>query len=672
MPQLILTEKPDVAERIANALGKAKLHNNDGVRFYEVDGNYVVPAVGHIYGLTEKKQGFWTYPVFDIHWAPSHTINKTSSFTKKYLENIKEISKKCDEFINACDYDIEGEVIGYNVLKHACKIDPLSKNAKRMKYSTLTAEAIKKSYSSLQKPDAGMANAGLARHVLDWYWGINLSRALSLSMKTAGQYTTLSIGRVQGPTLHVLAEREKQIKAFEIKPYWIVELYTKKDKIQVKALHTTDKFWEHEQAKKVKARCGKKAVIDEVKRNKFSQKPPYPFDLTTLQTEAYRLFKIDPRKTLEIAQSLYTQAYISYPRTASQKLPDDIDFKQIIANLAKLGDYKDLSEKLLSLKTLTPANGKKDDPAHPAIHPTGERIHGLDGQSGKIFDLVVKRFFATFGESAKRETVSVKFNNNSEVFIAKGTTTTFDGWHEFYKPYVKLEENLLPTYKEGEGIVVDETLITEKETKPPARYTPASIVREMEKREIGTKATRATIMDILYRRGYITGEKIEVTDLGLSVVETLDKYCPEVVSEELTRKFERQMQDIVAGKTSKDKIVSDGRKTIEKISIEFKSKEKDIGRSLLKPFYNAQRMKESLGDCHKCDGMLLLRKSRQGTGFIGCSNYPECTYTVSLPKEKLKRFGKCKTCGYGMLQVQVRKPWRFCVNPECPSKKRVN
>lgn len=670
MVQLILTEKPDVAERIARALGSAKKHSENGVPYYTVNDSIVAPAVGHIFGLAEVKSGSWTYPVFNIEWTPSYKVNRGQDYTRKYLNNIKALSAKCNEFINACDYDIEGEVIGYNILKHACGQEPLGDKTLRMKYSTLTKESIKKSYQNLKKPDPGMAWAGLARHTLDWYWGINLSRALSLSMRSVGRYTTLSIGRVQGPTLKILAEREKQIQAFTSKPFWQVELHTEKDGIKVRALHTKDKIWDEEEAKEIKKRCGPKAVVESVQRKEFTQKPPTPFDLTTLQTEAYRCFKIDPRKTLEIAQNLYTNAYISYPRTSSQKLPPDIDYREIIKQLSTLKEYAGHAKALLDKKALSPNNGSKDDPAHPAIHPTGERFHGLDGQSKKVFDLVVRRFFATFGEPSRRETVFVRFDNNSEVFAVKGTTTVFEGWHSLYKPYLKLEENVLPQYDEGEVVDVKKTALIKKETQPPKRYTPASIVREMEKREIGTKATRAQILDILYKRGYVVEETIQVTPLGISVVETLEKYCPEVVSEELTRSFERKMEDIQAGKKTYEEVIGTGRETIEKISKEFKDNERNIGASLMKPLNDLKFIKESLGKCLKCGGTLLLRTSPQWGSFVGCSNYPKCTYKISLPNGKLKKAGSCRACGYGMLAVQAKKPWTFCVNPECPTKKR--
>ena len=156
MTTLIITEKPSVAQRIANSLGNARRSSRNGVAYYEIDaerdGMFVVPAVGHIFGLRERKKGLWKYPVFDIEWAPSYEVNKASDFTKKYLKNIKFLGNKCDKFINACDYDIEGEVIGFNVIKYACNVDPLKPVVKRMKYSTLTKESIIHAYKNSRTP----------------------------------------------------------------------------------------------------------------------------------------------------------------------------------------------------------------------------------------------------------------------------------------------------------------------------------------------------------------------------------------------------------------------------------------------------------------------------------------------------------------------------------------
>ncbi len=669
MPTLIITEKPNVAERIANSLGNAEKISRNGISYYGVDDNFIVPAVGHIYGLNEKKKGTWTYPVFDIDWMPSYKVTKASEFTKKYLENIKFLSEKCNNFINACDYDIEGEVIGFNVIKHACNQDPLQENVMRMRYSTLTSESIINAYKNLEPINKGMAYAGLTRHTLDWYWGINLSRALTLAVRRAHGYVTLSIGRVQGPTLKILAARDRLISEFKPEPYWQIEMISSKGEKRLSAFHSEDKFWEKDKASKAKDNCGNIARVVQVEKKKFKQPPVTPFDLTTLQTEAYKQLKIDPRRTLEVAQELYTNAYISYPRTSSQQLPPGINYSHIIENLGRIQEYGQSADVLIKKKKIKPNNGKKKDPAHPAIYPTGEIPKNLNADASKIYDLIVRRFFATFGEPAIRETVNIKLDNNSEIFVAEGTRTIDAGWHHLYGKYAKFEEEELPSLEKGEELNVEDIKIHEKETKPQKKYTPASIIREMEKKNLGTKATRSQIVDILFRRGYLKGKTIEVTPLGMNVVDTLGKYCPEVLSEKLTRKFEKEMEGIEAGKIPSEKVIGEGRETIIKISNEFKENESEIGKALAGSLLST-RTASSLGACHKCGGNLVLRKSKFGSQFVGCANYPKCNYIISLPKGKLKESGRCKQCDYSTIMVfGGTRPWGFCINPECPSKK---
>jgi DNA topoisomerase-1 len=670
MTTLIVTEKPKVAERIAKTIGNAERFSRDGVSYYQVGDVFVVPAVGHLYGLKEKTPGQWKYPVFDVEWTANYLVDKNAAYTKPYVENIERLAGKCDTFINSCDYDVEGEVIGYNVIRFACKADPLKSNVRRMKYSTLTEESILKAYKNQEPIHRGMADAGLARHFLDWFWGINLSRALSIATRKAGRYVTLSIGRVQGPTLKILAARELSIKAFKAEKYWQVELLLVKEKKQFSALHQKDKFKDKAEAERIKNACGNTAIVVKTEKKRFNQEPPTPFDLTTLQTEAYKHLSIDPRRTMEIAQDLYINALISYPRTSSQQLPAELNLKGIVEKLSADIEYKELCTSLLSTK-LKPNNGKKTDPAHPAIHPTGERAGNIEGQHKKLYDLIVRRFMATFGEPAVRQTMTAVLDNNKEMFVSSGTTTVEKGWHVYYGPYAKFDEVELPEMNKGDVIDVTDILMHEKETQPPKRYTPASIIKEMEKRSIGTKSTRSQIVDILFRRNYVSGKTLEVTQLGLTVVKTLDKYCPEVLSEKLTREFEEEMEGIQGGKTSMEKVVEDGRTTLEKILDVFKTNELKIGESLGSSAVTAMRHRESLGKCLKCEGELVMRESRYGGSFVGCSNYPKCTFIISMPKTKVRRVGNCTHCGYATF-AYGDKGWRFCVNPECPTKNKTS
>ena len=291
--------------------------------------------------------------------------------------------------------------------------------------------------------------------------------------------------------------------------------------------------------------------------------------------------------TLSIAQELYTAGAISYPRTSSQQLPKSIGYEEILESLKKNADYKELCAKLLSKKELNPNNGKKTDPAHPAIYPTGVKGK-IKEHDQKIYDLIVRRFMATFGDPALRESVKISIDVEGETFLASGTTTKEPGWFEFYGPYAKQKEEELPEVETGDQAKHENSEFLSKETSPPPRFTPASIVRELEKRNLGTKSTRAEIIETLYQRGYIEDKSITATDLGMKTLETLEKYVPKVVDESLTRTFEHEMESIMHTKGKPEKMMEESTHVLEKAEKElngilddFDEKEKEIGENLL-------------------------------------------------------------------------------------------
>ncbi len=677
MTELIITEKPNASKRIAEALADTKPTKllNNKVPYYTLKhkGQEIIVgcAVGHLFGLTEKtKTKNFAYPVFDIEWKPTYEISKTADFAKPYLTTLRKISKNIKKITVATDYDIEGEVIGLNVVRFICHRN----DARRMKFSTLTKPDIVASYDKVSPTlDWGQATAGETRHFLDFYYGINLSRALMSAIKKAGMFKILSTGRVQGPALNIIVEREKAIQAFKPVPYWQLELdglTQRKEKIL--ALHEADKFWEKKEVDTIysKIKNEKKGEVVEVKTKQFIQAAPKPFDLTTLQTESFRCFGIKPKQTLDVAQELYTKGLISYPRTSSQQLPPAIGYKKILNALMKQKSYQKLCSQVLKGK-LQPNNGKKTDPAHPAIYPTG-LIGTLNDRPAKIYDLIVKRFLATFCEAAKRETVSIKINVKEEPFITKGTRTVEPGWHEFYAPYVKLEEVEMPALKESDMIDVKKIKLIADETKPPKRYTHSSLIKELEKRGLGTKATRAQIVETLFQRNYVDGESLAATELGIHNIEILEKYCPKILDETLTKHFEVEMEEIREGKKKKDKILSEAKDVLIEISDEFKSKEKEIGEGLKKTFTETRTVMTTVGKCLKCkDGHLIIRKGRFGR-FIACDKYPECKTTFSLPNagsvsvtDKL-----CQECNFPVVKIfRGKRPQEVCINPNCPTKK---
>ena len=674
MYELIITEKPNAAKKIADALadGKPVKKSVNKVPYYEIthSGKDIVVgcAVGHLYGLRQKVKKV-PLPIFDVEWAPTSDISKGAAFSKKYLTILKRLAKKADSFTVATDYDIEGEVIGLNIVRFVCKKD----DAKRMKFSTLTKDELVDSYKHASSTlDWGQANAGETRHILDWYYGINVSRALTKAIATTGRFKLMSTGRVQGPALKLIVDKEKEIKAFKPDPYWMISLNGKVNDTDIEAWHEKDKIFEKENAEKIhnKIKNEKKAKVKDVITKKFNQAPPNPFDLTSLQIEAHKCLRISPKITLEIAQELYTGGYISYPRTSSQQLPPSIGYEKILKKLAKATGYQEGANFLLKKSNLKPNNGKKTDPAHPAIYPTGI-IPKLEQEKIKLYDLIVRRFLATFGNPAVRETVQAKIEVKEEIFIAKGTTTIESGWHTLYGKYVMFKEEELPAMKKDDDINVKKIVKHDKETTPPKRYTESSIIKELEKRNLGTKATRAQIIDTLFQRGYIDGKAIEATELGIRTSETLSKYCHTLVNEKLTIHFEEDMEMIRQKKTTKEHVIDEAKKVVTDIVKDFKKNEKEIGKELLAANEETINVMTHVGKCPNCkEGQLTIRKGKFGQ-FIACDKYPDCKTIFSLPSALIKPTKNvCEKCGLPKVMIikKRKRPQEVCINPKCPSK----
>ncbi len=680
---LIVTEKPDAANRIATALdehSKPKKSVQNGVPYYEAyrSGNIVVvPALGHLYTITSKQKKR-NYPVFDYHWVPRYQAEKKAGRFRDWLKVISNLAKDAELFVDGCDFDIEGSIIGYTILKYAC--GEKQDSAKRMKYSTLTDEELQTAYDNLLPHlDFALVEAGLTRHEIDWLYGINLSRALTEAAKTAsGEYSTLSTGRVQGPTLHFLEEREKDIQTFVPTPYWrLTAKISIGDKIY--AVEYEQTFETLAEAKKIqnaaKTKIGK---IFSVEVHKSEIQPPVPFDLGTLQREVYKLFHYTPMRTSAILQRLYLDAMISYPRTSSQKLPPAIGYKTILKKLQRAPAYTKQAIELLAKPNLKPNEGKKIDPAHPAIYPTGNLAQkSLDVASRNVFDLVVKRFLAVFAEHAMRQTVNTTISLNGYRFCLSLTRTLMEGWFRFYRPYVRIREEVFPSLTEGQSVDVLQLSLKKHYTKPPLRYNPRSLLFEMEKNEIGTKATRASTIQTLHDRKYLIGtDQLAVSDLGFGVIGVLEQYCPVVVSPEMTRLLEAKMEAIQQHKENKQSVLADAIETLKQVTKELKVKEATIGSQLglaLKQVWVDDR---TIGACPKCgcNQLVVLRSKKSGKRFVGCAGFFEgkCSMAYPLPQMgTVKPLGcSCKVCGAPVVAVYMRgkKPWRFCLSPQCISK----
>ena len=731
---LVICEKPAAALRIAQALGTSRLKRISGLDgegerrrmllppVYSATGwngtHFIIcSAIGHLYGLVDPKRNRSVYPVFDVKWVPSTRISEG------IIRTISVLSQKATRFVHACDYDQEGEVIGYNILEYAC--NNKYENSLRAKFSTLTDEEIRNSFDNLLKPSKGLSEAGRTRHMIDFIYGVNLSRALTQSFKISNDgkmYCNLSIGRVQGPTLAFVVNREMDLRQHIPQPYWIIGADFEKDGQIIKAHYYQQKVTALSKAASIVEACtNEDGRVIEIKHQEITLKAPHPFNLGDLQKEAYRVFKFSPSYTLTIAEKLYINALVSYPRTSSQKLPPLINYKKIILGLSKIGysgvgdgnkrsgnessegPYTNLAMNLLSKDYLSPNEGSKTDPAHPAIYPTGEKPMGkLEAAEFKLFDLIIRRFLATFGEpTISQQTTVTILVKDDHIFKSDAKKTIYEGWMYFYKPCINrpaLEtENHLPQLHNGDILKTVIVTMTEKFTQPPSRFNQASLLERMEKENIGTKATRSDIISTLFKRNYISnirrgyhskeenngqraGVGIEATDIGFEIIQSMRKYIPNIVSTDLTRSMEEQLEGIESGKTRSAFALEYAIDKLKEATLSFKDNEIEIGRQLTNAVIITRNKQQIiLGTCPVCGkgDLKVIRSSGTKKRFVGCSNYVSaiCKATAPLPqKGSIKTTGKiCSVCRWPIVKTvyahQVKHPWEFCINMQCPSKK---
>ncbi|RLG77521.1 MAG: DNA topoisomerase I [Thermoprotei archaeon] len=562
---LVIAEKTRAASKIAQALGLRFGGKIYGVPFWEgyFSGRYyvVAPAAGHLFSLKSNERD---YPVFSYEWVPRWMSEKNAEHTKRYYMALQELAKSASLFINACDFDIEGSVIGYLIIKMFGNVN----KALRVKFSSLTLEELRE---ALKKPlpslDWDMIEAGLCRHELDWIWGINVSRALmDIYRLLTGKKLTLSAGRVQSPTLLEALNRYIARETFIPSVTFSITLYIEVDGEIYKLNQVSPPLRRYEEARRIANMLRGVGYIEVASVEQTIRKlnPPPPFNLPDLQVEASRILGISPSETLRLAEDLYLDSLISYPRTNSQKLPPTLNNRKIIENLGRLQSYRAYASELLRRRVLKPTLGAKDDPAHPAIYPTGYLpTHELRGRKKQLYDLIVRRYLACFYDSALIGSTSYTFKFKSLTFALSGQRIIKSEWLRVY-PYVTVNEASIPHLHKGEKVRIVKVRISRAYSRPPPPHTKTTLLKWMEEVGIGTEATRADIIETLFKRGYLkkSGKTTVVTELGITIAKILSKLFSELTSVNLTREFEQALELVKLGKISRTEVVNKAKEVL--------------------------------------------------------------------------------------------------------------
>ena len=714
--KLVVTEKNIAAQKIAELLGTGKpkadkVYSTPVYRF-QCDGEdwVTIGLRGHILEpnfaphLVYRKRGGWAavdangemIPADIPSSLPKPPFKKKKPFTedgvelsawkmdslpylvyapieklpkeKDIIRSLKNLAKKADSIVIATDFDREGELIGADALsciRQANETAPVS----RARYSAITKQEINHAFQNLVDMDMDLASAGRSRQDIDLIWGAALTRYLTL-VKFAGYGNVRSAGRVQTPTLALIVERERERLAFVPEDYWVIKGDFDNSEMEFSAPHSTARFKDEASAKAVMEHVQgqSRALVASIEKRTRTQQPPAPFNTTSLMAAA-SAEGISPARTMRIAESLYMDGYISYPRVDNTVYPASLDLAATVEKLAGNPAYAPYCKKLLAGGPLHATRGKQETTDHPPIHPTNAATPDtLDASAYKLYNLIARRFLATLSGPATIEGTKVGLNVNGELFVARGDVLVKPGFREIY-PYGQKKDEQLPALVEGAEIDFKGASLTKKQTEPPARYSQGKLIQEMEKRGLGTKSTRHSIIERLYTVKYVQNEPIEPSALGMAVCDALGSFAPHVTTPDMTAQLEREMDSIAQGKVTKDEVVMHSRNLLSDQLAELLPHSEEVKDALA----DAVAADAYVGKCPKCGKDLQLRASQKTRSmFIGCAGWPDCDVTYPLPKGKVESTETpCPVCGMPQIKVTPfrSKPHMQCIDPECPTNK---
>ncbi len=670
MHTLIISEKDTTAKKIAAILAKGKVKSekkyNIPVYSFSMDGKDVkaIGLKGHILKVNFPAQYDNWQKVEPMTLIDADIVK--SPIQLNLVKAVKSVVKDATDVIIATDFDREGELIGTDALNVAKEVNK-DLPAKRARFSSLTKEEITKSFSNLDDLYTDLASAGGARQDIDLIWGATLTRFVSLATTRLG-HQFLSVGRVQSPTLALIAEREMERKAFKPVPYWQLFATFSKDEEQFVAQHKTERFLDEAEANKSFSNLKTEGKVVSTSKTTKKSAPPAPFNTTAFLSAAASI-GISPARAMRLAESLYMDGLISYPRVDNTVYPATLDFRGILETLADVDQFSKLSQELLAKKELKPTRGKKEATDHPPIHPTGAADPGsMDPAIYKIYELVSRRFMATLADESESQSTRVDIDCGGEPFFIRGRTILKEGWLKYYI-YSRKKDEEIPILNDGDILNLLDKNLDAKETTPPPRYSQAKLITIMEELGLGTKSTRHSIIQSLFDRGYIHSDPIVPTELGLSMASALKKHAPKVVSPELTAELESDMDKIADGKTSSNNVVDTSRKMLGSVMVALESNKEALSAEIREGI----REDRMIGECPNCKKALrIIRSKRTKKRFVGCSGYPDCKTTFPLPQrgEIVYLHENCPECNAPKVKVLNKgaRPWIICIDPNCPTK----
>ena len=767
--KLIVTEKDSAAQKIAHILGGTGVRVREHGRGKQKVKSYhfseegqpvvVIGLRGHVMETVfPDRYRRWSLKYIermirepDLAWV----VDGGSAVT---VGALREAAKGATEVIIATDYDREGELIGHEALTilrgDALRRHPLDsadggkrKRAKapragrsasaaddadtaalvgesdgevrlkavlpeavvdrhhRVRYSALTPDEVRRAFAKPTTLDFGLAEAAHSRQDIDLIWGAVLTRFFSLvSYRYGADY--LSVGRVQTPTLRLVVDRELERRAFVPVPYW--ELKADLESVtgeRFTAEHAKGRFASLDEAEAALARAqAETATVTAYSAKARAVLPPAPFNTTSLMSAASGA-GVSPARALKAAESLYLDGLISYPRTDNTYYPASLDLRALLTTISAHEPVAEVAAELARQPTLKPTHGSKRATDHPPIHPVGVPRQPLSGDRARVYDLVVRRFLATLLPPATIEGQRVDLKVGEEPFVARGSRVAEPGFLRVWQPYAAQRDKQLPKLAKGDELKVLEVRSEAKETQPPSRYGQGTLIEKMEELGLGTKATRADIVQHLYDRNYVRGNPVEPTELGIALISAFNAALADgsprrqdggettdISSPTMTAKLEAEMDKITAKELRREEVVAESQKMLEHAYQLLAAHAEQI-RAIVK---GAVREDLTVGVCANCGGELRILRGKTGKRFVACVGKPDeepkvpegapegtrprrgCGQTFPLPQRGaiIPLGTTCPECGWPQIKVVSSggrgRPWTLCLDPDCPSKEKYN
>jgi len=624
---LVIVESPTKSKTLIKFLGKE----------YQVFSSY-----GHVRDLPKSKLGIDVENDFE----PSYTVPTKA---KKIIKELQSKAQKAESVFLATDPDREGEAISWHLF-HALKL----KKAHRITFHEITKKAILDSLNDPQEINLDLVDAQQARRVLDRLVGYKLSPLLWKKVVRG-----LSAGRVQSVALRLIVDREKEIKNFQEKEYWSIEVeLEKKEKFWAQLIKINEEklskfsIIQEKQALEIKKELEKQNYsVVKVEAKEVKKNPLPPLITSTLQQEAYKRLRFSSKMTMRVAQQLYEKGYITYHRTDSYNLSQE-SLKQaeeyIINNYGS--EYWHLN--------IFKSKKKNIQEAHEAIRPTNVNSKlKLDKNQNNLYLLIWQRFIACQMKPCILTRINAYIETNPEkfLFVASGQTIKFDGFLKAYP--IKLEEKTIPLLEAKDKLKLNQVVSQQHFTQPPPRYTEATLIKSLEEKGVGRPSTYSPIISVIQERNYVfknEEKRFQPSEIGTLVSDLLVEHFPQIIDADFTAEMEKKLDEIAEGKLKWKSVIKEFYLPFEKT---IKEKEKELDKKEI-----TEQKTDQI--CQKCQSEMVLKIGRFGR-FLACSNYPECRYTKEIEEKTSSE--PCEKCGSSMVMKRSRfgSFWGCSNYPEC-------